>query len=151
MIARVCRLHTDQFHKAVFDDKLIFLTSKIAAATVLLLLAGTSTATSCNRSYDANNIPYADNIDCGDTSFCGYDNECHEFSRQAFFSYGPGMSTGNSNGDMVLVCNPYVSSVDNYPDPEIYSGFKQLGVRYSCGDSFSDRDVFIPYNEPMLN
>ena len=53
--------------------KLIFLTSKIAIATVLLL-AGTSTATSCTGDQQ--------NAVCGIASFCGYDNECHEISCQ---------------------------------------------------------------------
>ena len=118
--------------------KLIFLTSKIAIATVLLL-AGTSTATSCTGDQP--------DTDCGYASFCGYDNECHEISCQAFFSYGPRIYTGNRNVEMALVCNPYISSVDNYPDPENYSWFQHLGVSYGCGDSFLDGDVFMPYNE----
>jgi len=129
--------------------KLVFPILKMVAATVLL--AGTSTATSCTRSYDDNdNLIIDDNtysIDCGDASFCGHDNECHEFSCQTFFNYGPTIDTGNSNGDRVLVCNPHRAPVDDYKIPKNYASFNQLGVRYGCGDTISDNDVFMPYNE----
>jgi len=51
---------------------------------------------------------------------------------------------------VTLVCNPYVSSIDNYPDVNYDSLFKHFGVSYGCGDFFSDRNVLMPYNERCL-